>query len=146
MLLTTSCGSTMIYFADAKPETKLYINGELRGQAKELKIPRTGVPKIIRIEAREDGKMVAYEREYRRFTFLTLVSGCSSYGAGLIFTWQYPKQIYLERTYGLSTSPTDSLNTQIQSSDTQSPWDRPPGTSSNSGSVWEKSPSKRKRP
>ncbi len=87
-----SCGQTLIIANNKNHE--IYVNNVCKGKG-EAKIIRTGTPKKIIIEARDNGTVVSRKIVKRKFKFSTFLIGYCTYGVGALFALKYPEQILL---------------------------------------------------
>jgi hypothetical protein len=102
LLLSESCDTTQLIAGDGN--SSIYVNNNLVGKG-SADVRRTGFPKRLFIETRQNGSKTGEIIVPRKFTFLTFFSGLYTYGFATLFTFQYPRQVYIpvnRQVYGHS--------------------------------------------
>lgn len=133
LMMLSSCGSTLITSYPYRSDARIYVNNESKGGPKAY-IPRTGVPKRILVEVKQDGRVLGKRYVSRQFTIGSFLAGCATNGIGYLLVWSYPKTIVVDLDEPKNDQPRQSWN-QDRQPDGVSPWDRSP--SGNPGK-WEK--------
>jgi hypothetical protein len=90
--LLLACGHTLITTSDR--QAHIYIDGENMGKG-SAEVKRMGFPGSVDVEVRRDGEVMQRQTIQRNFTFTTLVVGLFTMYTGLIWAWQYPKNVEL---------------------------------------------------
>jgi hypothetical protein len=92
LFLSESCGTTQLIAGDGS--SSIYVNNNMAGRG-FAEVRRTGFPKRLFIETRQNGSKTGEIIVPRKFTFLTFFAGVYSYGIAALFTFQYPQQVYI---------------------------------------------------
>lgn len=120
--LSWGCGHTVI--TSTQPNVKLYLDGEFVGQGR-AEVRRMGFPGKMTLEARRDDEVLARQQLSRQFTPVTLIAGIFTCYTGLLWGWQYPKEV--EVFVPSVEKGRSSGKSAWDIEDSGSVWDRAPG-------------------
>jgi hypothetical protein len=96
--LLVGCTTTRIISTD--PQAEIYLDDSYVGSGSGT-VKSIGWPHSAKVEARNNGEVLATAEMSRSFTWTTALIACISYGTGLLWAWEYPDQFTIVVPYAM---------------------------------------------